>query len=493
MTIKHLIKKSAVLASVVAGAAIVTGCDSDESSSVPSTNDTAALRVIHASPDAPPVNVSVDSATPVTGLDYAESSGFFSVAAGSGDITVEAIIPGGNADVISVPDFSLMMDGRYTVIAVNETATIEAYVADESAASPATGEVAISVVHASPTAGPVDVYVTAPGTDVSDINLQPNFSFDYKDPAVDAGALPAGKYDITVMAAGTKDVAYNISGVDLAPFAGNKLLLVAVSTTTDTSTDASPIKLLVATDDAHVVLLDEDTGAGARVVHSSPDADAAAKGPVEVFTDVNSPLGQVELIPAFRYTDIVPGSDTYAGIPAGEYVFDVSVDGAGPGTLYTSPASPTLALSSGSEYTVIAAGLVGADPAFRLLATEDNNRSIITQASVKVVHGAPAAGTVNVYVTPAGQFTKEEVENGLAGKPLLENFEFGAITDYVAVPPGNYDIRVVPLSLGIAAINVEGASLPAGVVATVIARQPNDADALPDVLPTDFSIIVLTN
>ena len=493
MKIKHFMQKSAVLASVIAGAAIVTGCDSDESAALPLTNETAALRVIHASPDAPPVNVSVGNATPVTSLDYAQSSGFASVAAGSGDITVEAIIPAGNANVISVFDFNLMKDGRYTVIAVNETATIEAYVADESAASPAAGEVAISVVHASPAAGPVDVYVTAPGTDVSDINLRPNFTFDYKDPAVDAGALPAGKYDITVTAAGTKDVAYNISGVDLAPFAGSKLLLVAVSTTTDTSINASPIKLLVATDDAHVVLLDEDTEVGARVVHASPDADAAAKGPVEVFTDVNSPLGQQELIPAFRYTDIVPGFDSYVGIPAGEYVFDVSVDGAGPGTLYTSPASPTLTLSAGSEYTVIAAGLVGADPAFGLLATEDNNRSIITQASVKVVHAAPGAGTVNVYVTPAGQFTKEDVENGLAGKPLLENFEFGAITDYVAVPPDNYDIRVVPLSLGIAAINVEGASLPAGVVATVIARQPNDADALPDVLPTDFGVIVLTN
>lgn len=493
MTIKYFMQKSAVLATVIASAAIVTGCDSDGSAAVPLSNETAALRVIHASPDAPPVNVSVGNASFTTSLDYAESSGFSSVAAGPGDITVEAIIPEGNVDVITVPDFNLMMDGRYTVIAVNETATIEAYVADESAAIPAADEVAISVVHASPAAGPVDVYVTAPGTDVSDINLQPNFTFDYKDPAADAGALPAGKYDITVMVAGTKNVAYNISGVDLEPFAGNKLLLVAVSTTTDTRINASPIKLLVATDDAHVMLLDEDTDVGARVVHSSPDADAVAKGPVEVFTDVNSPLGQVEFIPAFTYTDIVPGSDSYVEIPAGEYVFDVSVDGAGPGTLYTSPTSPTLSLNAGSEYTVIAAGLVGADPAFELLATEDNNRSIITQASVKVVHAAPGAGTVNVYVTPAGQFTKEDVENGLAGMPLLENFEFRAVTDYVAVPPGNYDIRVVPLSLGIAAINVEGILLSEGAVATVIARQPNDANALPDDLPTDFGIIVLTN
>lgn len=63
----------------------------------------------------------------------------------------------------------------------------------------------------------------------------------------------------------------------------------------------------------------------------------------------------------------------------------------------------------------------------------------------------------------------------------------------MAVPPGDYDIRVVPLSLGIAAINVEGILLSEGAVATVIARQPNDAGALPDDLPTDFGIILLTN
>lgn len=492
MTIKHFISKSALLASVIIGVATVTGCDT--------TDETASLRVIHASPDAPAVNVSVGIKTEVTDLDYAASSGFTSVKTGARDITVEAIIPGGNADVISVPDFTLDKDVRYTIIAVNETATIAAYVADESTASPAADEVAIAVVHASPAADAVDVYVTAPGTDISDANLQPNFTFDYKDPAVDAGSLPASTYDIAVTLAGTKTVAYNISNVDLSPFAGKKLLLVAVSTTTATNIAASPIKLLVATDDAHVVLLDEDTNAGARVVHASPDADTAAGGPVEVLANsVSLGVTGLELIDSFRYTQIAPpvgnpplpltSDGSFVLVPpADDFIFDVAVDEGA--IVFT---SGEVALAQGSEYTVIAAGLVTADPAFGLLKTEDSNRSIITQASVKVVHGAPAAGTVNVYVTPAGQFSKDDVENGLAGTPLLENFEFGAITDYVAVPPGDYDIRVVPLSLGVAAINVEGASLPEGVVATVIARQPNDPNALPDDEPTDFGIIVLTN
>jgi len=117
----YIISKFSLLASAFVGIAAVTGCDTDLA-------DQATLRVIHASPDAPEVNVSLDSTTRITDLDYAASSGFVRVNAGTRDITVEAIIPGGNADVISVPDFPLEKDVRYTIIAVNETATIAAYV-----------------------------------------------------------------------------------------------------------------------------------------------------------------------------------------------------------------------------------------------------------------------------------------------------------------------------------------------------------------------------
>ena len=113
-----------------------------------------------------------------------------------------------------------------------------------------------------------DVYVTAPGTDITDVNVPPTFTVDYKDPAFDAGELPAATYDISVTLAGTKTIAFNISGGDLSPFGGKKLLLAAISTITDTNKTASPIKLLVATDDAQLVLMDEDTTAGARFCYT---------------------------------------------------------------------------------------------------------------------------------------------------------------------------------------------------------------------------------
>jgi len=469
--------KGVVLASVLTSFFAIGGCsDSDE------IVQFSQLRVIHTSPDAPAVNVDVGNVTAISELDYAESSGYLNVAAGSNDIIVEAIIPGGNTDVISVADFQLDANVRYTVLAVDNTADIEALVANESAVDPGSDEVAVAVVHASPAAGLVDVYVTALGADISTVD--PNFTFDFKG-QIDAGALPSGSYQIRVTGTGSKSAVYDSGAVDLSPFAGQKLMLIAVSTTNKTDQATSPIKLLAATDSSGLLLLDIDTNAGARVVHASPDAGTAAGGPVEVFASSSAlPSSPVELIDAFSYTDIVPGSDSFVGVPAGDYVFDVAPDTAGIGSsVYT---SASLTLNKGSEYTVVAAGYVLTTPAFGLLATEDNNRSVVTQASVKVIHAAPAAGTVDVFVTAAGQFTASDVENGLAGAPLLDNFEFADITDYVAVSPGDYDIRVVVG--GTTAINIESFNLVAGSVSTVIAREPIDTGT-----PSDFNVILLTN
>ncbi|MDX2486123.1 MAG: DUF4397 domain-containing protein, partial [Gammaproteobacteria bacterium] len=91
---------------------------------------------------------------------------------------------------------------------------------------------------------------------------------------------------------------------------------------------------------------------------------------------------------------------------------------------------------------------------------------------------------------PAGQYTKEQVELGMEVKPLLDDFTFGTITDYVTVPPGDYDIRVVTNSgAGTAAIDIPAFNLAAGSVSTVIARQPVSGGGT----PSDFNLIVLSN
>ncbi len=461
----------------------LVGCDTDEILFKPQ----GSIRVVHTSPDAPPVNVKLNGDEVISNLDYAQSSGFLDVDARSYTIAVEGIIPGGNLDVITIPGFTVAEGNRSTIIAVDNVASIGPLVVSDSASVPDDNEVALRVLHASPAAdgivATVDIYVTDPGIDLNAVS--PAFSFAFKED-VDAGALPAGVVQIRATATGSKMAVYDSGPIDLSTFAGNQLLIAAIDSTNSTEKAASPIKLLVATDTAELILLDTNTNSGARVVHASPDAGNVAGGPVEVFASSTAlPGSPVELIDAFSYLDVVPAVDSFVGVPGGDYVFDVAPDTNTIGdSVYTSGSIP---LSAGSEYTVVAAGRVASTPAFGLLLTEENLRSVATQASVKVIHAAPAAGIVQVYVTSAGDFSVADVENGLADPPLLPSFDFGDITGDVAVAAGNYDIRVV--AGGTVAINVENFNLAAGSVSSIIARGPIE----PSGIPSDFGVVVLTN
>ena len=489
MKFNNIYKKTLVAGSVIVGAALITGCSSDDDPVVPATSSagTTSVRIIHASADAPPVDIKLNNAVAVPGLDYPLSTGFVSIGAGTYDVAVDAIVPGGNLEgVITVDNITFEKDQRYTVVALDDTANISEFVAAESAATPGPGEVAISVLHAATAVKGMDVavYVTAFNADIS--SAVPNFSFDFKGQA-DAGALPAGEYQIRIVAAGnTAAPAYDSGKVDLSGFAGQKLLLAAVNTVNSTTKAASPVKLMAYTDTTQLELIDTRTLSGARVVHLSPDA-----GAVEVFASSDALGSGVEIIDSFIYTETNPADGiSYSYVPAGDYTFDLAAANTGIGSSLPI-ASPNAQLNVATEYTVIAAGYAAAGtPALDLLYTADSNRSIVTQASVKVLHGAPLAGTVDVYVTPAGQFTTQQVEGGMAGAPLLDDFTFGTITDYVTVPPGDYDIRVVTNSgAGTAAIDVTAFNLAAGSVSTVIARQPVSGGGT----PSDFNLIVLSN
>jgi hypothetical protein len=451
------------------------------------------MRVIHASSDAPAVNVyfeesgsTANGASPdIEALDYGESSGYASFSAGTYDISVRGILPDSELEVIAVDDFELERGATATFVAINEVAAISGAVAPDSAATPSGGEVALAVFHGATVADAVDVYVTsAPGPDIS--TRAPNFTFNFGE-TVDAGALPAGTYEIQIALAGGDTPVYRSGPVDLSPFEGEKLLIAALNTVNDTSSAASPVKLLVANDNSTLTLLDSATETGLRALHLSPDAALAAGGSVEVFASSSALGGTVELIDSFNYLDLVPGTDSYVSVPAGEHTIDVAPDTGTIGdSVYTSDA---LELSVGQEYTTIASGRLTTSPVFELLALADNNRSIATQASVRIGHAAPAAGEVDIFVTPAGDFTTADVEAGLAGDPLLSAFGVGEVTGYVALNPGQYDVRVVPLSLGVVAINIESLELAAGLAATVVAHGPDEADND----PADFGVVLLTN
>ncbi|MDF3012891.1 MAG: hypothetical protein K0Q78_1095, partial [Cellvibrio sp.] len=87
--------------------------------------DKTMVRVFHASPDAPKVNLWVNDAVVASGLDYQKSTGYLALDEGTYKVAVEGIIPGGNAVVIGPVNLSLAGKTDYDVIAVNSVASIE--------------------------------------------------------------------------------------------------------------------------------------------------------------------------------------------------------------------------------------------------------------------------------------------------------------------------------------------------------------------------------
>jgi hypothetical protein len=79
---------------------------------------TPTLRALHASPDAPAVNIWLNGAPALTGVDYAQGSGFVPVVE-EVNVQVEAIAPGGNLVVIDA-DLTLDYSTETTVIAIDD-------------------------------------------------------------------------------------------------------------------------------------------------------------------------------------------------------------------------------------------------------------------------------------------------------------------------------------------------------------------------------------
>ncbi len=172
-----------------------------------SAADMARVRVVHASPDAPAVDVYADDAKVLTNVAFKGSSDYLSVPSGPHNFKVFATgaNPASDAPVIDA-DATLGVGKDYTVVAIGKLAEIKPLVLVDNNAAPAAGKAHVRVVHASPDGPAVDIAVKGGAV------LVPNLAF-----GKDAGPLPvdAGTYDLEVRAAGTTTVALPVSGVTL--------------------------------------------------------------------------------------------------------------------------------------------------------------------------------------------------------------------------------------------------------------------------------------
>jgi hypothetical protein len=170
---------------------------------------TALVRVLHASPDAPSVDVYLDGTqvSALTNVPFGVISGYLAVPAGAHNVKVYAT--GTTSNPVIDADVTLVAGQKYTVAATDAVASIAARVLQDDP-SPSCTTAQVRIVHFSADAPAVDIAVTGatPAQALVKNLTYPNAS-GYL-------ALPAGTYDLEVRLAGTTTVALPLPGVKIA-------------------------------------------------------------------------------------------------------------------------------------------------------------------------------------------------------------------------------------------------------------------------------------
>jgi hypothetical protein len=177
----------------------------------------ARVRITHASPDAPAVDIWVNGEPAITGLAFGQATDLISLPAGSYDV---AVTPAGSADpeadAVIAATLTLEAGAAYDVAAVGYLDEISAQVYPLDLSPVAEGNARLQVIHASVDAPTVDILANG-GALVEGLGF-PNASGFLE--------VPAGAYDVEVLVAETGNVALDLPGTTLD--AGQVYVVMAI-------------------------------------------------------------------------------------------------------------------------------------------------------------------------------------------------------------------------------------------------------------------------
>jgi hypothetical protein len=383
----------------------------------------ASIRVVHASPGAPNVDIYVEgSDTPViTDLPYGEASEYLEVPAGSYNFQVRAAgAPAADPPAYETGPTDLPADAVVTAIAAgvlgsdDEDAAFRVLPLVEGFEDPGVGNAAVRIVHAGADAPTVDINV---GNDGGAPELPGVVRF------ADSGAagvpLPAGAaLQIGVQSEGTVVTAFTTPEVP----EGASVFVIATGLLEALPREAAGFGLLAVGPDGVIGLLQQNPFVYA--LHASPDA-----GEVDIC------VGDTTLVAGAEYFDLAR-----IQVPPGEYDLEFH---ASPSDCTGEPVStqPTGGLAAGQQYLAIATGEVSPEQGddnqtFRLAAyVEDFDLDAAPEATFRVIHSAIAptvdVGTLDIN----GQLTDDTL--------LVTDLSWPNESDVVTVPADDYQVGII--------------------------------------------------
>jgi len=167
------------------------------------TIGSANAMVIHASPDAPGVDLLVDGTIAGTNLTFPNNTGYLAVSAGTHNIKVNV---SGTGNTVIETDLDFTKDMNYSIFAIDSVATLGALVLEDNLAAPASGFAHVRFIHLSPNAPAVDITTTSGAVVFGNKSFKEYTEFT---------PLSAGSYDLQVRLEGTETVVLELPGIAL--------------------------------------------------------------------------------------------------------------------------------------------------------------------------------------------------------------------------------------------------------------------------------------
>lgn len=200
-------KKNLVnVVSVMALLFVFTACNKDDDKDMQKSQ----VMVVHASPNAPNVDVRINNTIALTNVPYPNNSSYSTVNSGSTNIKVS---PTGTTTYVIDATVNLEANKNYSVFAIDSVSKLKAAVVSDDLTAPASGKAHVRFFHFSANAPAVDIAVTGGAV------LFSNRTFnDQSTNASKASFTPlnAGTYNLEVRAAGTNTVVLSLPNISLA-------------------------------------------------------------------------------------------------------------------------------------------------------------------------------------------------------------------------------------------------------------------------------------
>ncbi len=368
----------------------------------------AYLRVVHASADAPAVDVALNGAVIASGVTFGQATDYFALAAG--DYTV-SLTPTGEATAALETTLTLETGGSVTAVAMGAASALELQTFNDDLAPLELGMGRLVVINAAAGLETVDILDAEGVTLIGGVGQRK---------ASSPAELAADAYDLDIIA----------TGGDGTALPGSGMLYVNTGTLhTIVVLDGGSLAL------AAPAVAAVEPAATLRVGHASPDAP-----PVDVY------LNDVKAVSALAF-----GSATVPiALAPGDYTVAFYIAGADPAEGAVTAAA--FALAAGDARTLLAMNNVAALQL--VLFAEDVSAPTAGNARLTAIHAVPDAPAVNVVIPP--------------GTAVIENLAFGQQSAGVELPPGPYDATLADASTGEALLQLGRLELTAGRAYTAV-------------------------